>query len=197
VRPCLVAAVVGPSDPLAVVHAGHPLADRVPARRTVARTLARAHPCLDHVHAAPVHGGVRGRSPPHGVPGAAHGAGRDRSRWNPDRPLRDSDRRSHGADVRRGLGERIRPPPGGPRPPGEPPSAQARPPAARHIDRAALPSAIYPHALPVARNVSSLNRPAQHSGDSANGLRPTLSKQIKVVTCAREPNQDSVTSAAV
>jgi len=182
---------------MVAARAAHPTVVQQLLPPTAPQTLAQAHRVLDHAHAVLARGGVRDRSLHRGAHGEARADGRGQTdRSHRDRQPRDTDRHSRGAGVRRDRAEPIRPPRVGLPPPEGPPLARARPPAARHTGRATLPSAIYPHTLPVARKVSSPNGPNRIAALPRRAT-PESFESIKVVTCARQPNSDCVTSAAV
>ena len=135
------------------------------------RTRAPPRAVRDRVRVGPRRcGAARVQPPRRGARGVVVGGGRVRTgHCPPARQLPDIDRRSRGGDVRRGPWGRIRPPPVASPPPEAPRLALARPPAARHTGRAALPSAIFPHALPaVAQNSWT---PADHCSIAAAPLR--------------------------
>jgi len=163
-HPSLVARVGAPSARLpgadhvahpAVGPAGHHL---LSAEQTRAPSLGRGR---GHDLAAHPGGAVHAPALHHGARAAAPDADRGQTdRSDPGRQPLNSDRHFHGGDVWLDPAGQTRPPPVGPRLPGEPPSALARPLAARHIGRAALPSATFPHTLPAVRQVRRRVSPA-------------------------------------
>lgn len=158
---------------------------------SVARTRVRAHRGLGHGRALAAHLAyvVRGLALHRGVRGAALDADRGRiDRSDPDHQLQDTDRRSRGGDVWLDPSAQTRPPPVGPRLPGGPPSAPARPLAARHIGRAALPSATFPHTLPAVRQVCGPISPALRRTASGNARQSLVILPPQRQSCKTRTN---------